>query len=338
MLQLTDREWAEFRVTDIFDITQGKKWITKAEIENNPGNVPLVSCSGTNNGIMGFINPSGINKCTIIQNKLTVAVSGSAGATFYQGDTTVINNGVLILAGKSFSSKEVYLFLCTIVGEACQKFNYGMKASQDRVSTLNIELPINSQGQPDYAFMEQYIREREPDYSWVTSSTEPDAEISLQDRQWAEFKVGNLFTLKVAKSNDKGNLNIGKIPFVGRSNSNNGFQGFYDAPNITQGNCITLGMVGTFRAFWQENDFAASQNILTIRSPQLTKYIALFICNCIEQAINGKYSYGNSVKAGTFGEVQIFLPIKAQGQPDYDFMEKYMKSLPFSSVVDRIKL
>ena len=161
MLQLTDREWAEFRVTDIFDITQGKKWITKAEIENNPGNVPLVSCSGTNNGIMGFINPSGINKCTIIQNKLTVAVSGSAGATFYQGDTTVINNGVLILAGKSFSSKEVYLFLCTIVGEACQKFNYGMKASQDRVSTLNIELPINSQGQPDYAFMEQYIRERE---------------------------------------------------------------------------------------------------------------------------------------------------------------------------------
>lgn len=161
MLKLSDREWKEFNLTDMFDISQGRKWITKTEIENNPGSIPLVSCAGTNNGIMGFINPDGISKCTVIENKLTIAVSGSAGATFYQGIKTAVNSGVLILSGKGFTQKRVYLFLCAIVGEACSKFCYGIKASQDRVSRLTLSIPVTSNGQPDYDFMEQYIRERE---------------------------------------------------------------------------------------------------------------------------------------------------------------------------------
>lgn len=89
-------------------------------------------------------------------------------------------------------------------------------------------------------------------------------------------------------------------------------------------------MVGTYKAFWQEESFAASQNILTMRSPYLTRYTALFICNCIGKAIEGKYSYGNNIKAGTFGNTSIFLPMNEQGKPDYDFMERYVKKLPFS--------
>lgn len=57
--------------------------------------------------------------------------------------------------------------------------------------------------------------------------------LELSDRKWAELKVGDILTLKVAKSNDKGNLEVGAVPFVGRSNDNNGLQGFYDAPNVT---------------------------------------------------------------------------------------------------------
>ena len=148
--------------------------------------------------------------------------------------------------------------------------------------------------------------------------------LQLSDREWAEFKIGELLTLKVAKSNDKGKLEVGTVPFVGRSNDNNGLQGFYDAPNVTRGKCITLGMVGTFRAFWQENDFAASQNILTLRAPWLNRNTALFICNIIEIAIKGRYSYGNSIKAGTFWDTILNLPVDDNGQPDYDFMEQYI--------------
>ena len=149
--------------------------------------------------------------------------------------------------------------------------------------------------------------------------------LELKDREWTEFKVGELFSLKVAKSNDKGKLNTGNIPFIGRSNDNNGLQGFFDAPNVTKGQCITLGMVGTFRAFWQEEDFAASQNILTLRAYWLNRHTALFVCNIIETAIKGRYSYGNSIKAGTFGDTTLNLPIDCNCQPDYEFMEQYIK-------------
>lgn len=338
MLQLSDREWAEFRVGELFRITQGRKWITKSDIENNPGKTPLISCSGTNNGIMGSVDPSGINKCTVANNVLTVAVSGSAGATFYQGIEAVINSGVLILDGIEFSDKETYLFICALVREVNSKFNYGLKASADRVGNQLINLPITPDGLPDYQFMHDYIAEREPDYSLATQCIEPNAELSLTDREWAEFRVGDLLTLKVAKSNDKGNLEVGTVPFVGRSNNNNGLQGFYDAPNVTHGKCITMGMVGTFRAFWQENDFAASQNILTLRAPWLNRHTALFICNIIEMAIKGRYSYGNSIKAGTFGDTILNLPVDDNGQPDYDFMERYIKSLPFSKVLEAVTL
>lgn len=161
MLQLSDREWAEFKVGDLFRITQGRKWITKSDIENNPGKTPLISCSGTNNGIMGSVDPSGINKCTVANNVLTVAVSGSAGATFYQGIEAVINSGVLILDGIEFSDKETYLFLCALVREVNSKFNYGLKASADRVGNQIINLPITQDGNPDYQFMHDYIAERE---------------------------------------------------------------------------------------------------------------------------------------------------------------------------------
>ena len=334
MLQLSDREWAEFRVGELFRITQGRKWITKSDLEKKKKKTPLISCSGTNNGIMGSVDPSGINKCTVANNVLTVAVSGSAGATFYQGIEAVINSGVLILDGIEFSDKETYLFICALVREVNSKFNYGLKASADRVGNQLINLPITPDGLPDYQFMHDYIAEREPDYSWATQCIEPNAELSLADREWAEFRVGDLLTLKVAKSNDKGNLEVGTVPFVGRSNNNNGLQGFYDAPNVTHGKCITLGMVGTFRAFWQENDFAASQNILTLRAPWLNRHTALFICNIIEMAIKGRYSYGNSIKAGTFGDTILNLPVDDNGQPDYDFMERYIKSLPFSKVLE----
>lgn len=182
------------------------------------------------------------------------------------------------------------------------------------------------------------ISEREPDYSRATGCITEYGTVKLTDRPWKEFRIRDIFELKVARSNDKGNLGEGgDIPFVGRSSGNNGYQGYYKASNITKGKCITLGMVGTFRAFWQENDFAASQNILTMRAEWLNRRTGLFMCNCIETAIYGKYSYGKSIKAGTFGDTVIMLPIDSNGQPDYDFMEQYIKSLPFSIVLDNFK-
>lgn len=52
--------------------------------------------------------------------------------------------------------------------------------------------------------------------------------------------------------------------------------------------------------------------------------------------IKNQHSYGNQYRLGDLETHIIILPIKADGTPDYDFMEQYMKSLPFSKVLEKM--
>lgn len=337
MLQLSDREWAEFKVGDLFRIKTGKAY-NKNKIYVADKGLRHISRATSNHGIDCYVNIDSIDDIvTYDGNCVTVSSIPYADGTcaFYQDKTFCCGVGVNIVT-HDLMTPELGQFLCTCINHAViGKYGMARSLSARMLSEEVINLPITPDGLPDYQFMHDYIAEREPDYSWATQCIEPNAELSLADREWAEFKVGDLFDIRIARGNDKGNLTVGgDIPFIGRSNCNNGFQGYYNAPYITNGNCITLGMVGTFRAYWQENNFAASQNILTIRERNLNKYTALFICNIIEHAIEGKYSYGHSIKAGTFKDTIINLPITPDGTPDYDFMAQYIKSLPFSKVLE----
>ena len=337
MLQLSDREWAEFRVGELFRIKTGKAY-NKNKIDVADKGLRHISRATSNHGIDCYVNIDSIDDIvTYDGNCVTVSSIPYADGTcaFYQDKTFCCGVGVNIVT-HDLMTPELGQFLCTCINHAViGKYGMARSLSARMLSEEVINLPITPDGLPDYQFMHDYIAEREPDYSWATQCIEPNAELSLADREWAEFKIGELFDIRIARGNDKGNLTVGgDIPFIGRSNCNNGFQGYYNAPYITNGNCITLGMVGTFRAYWQENNFAASQNILTIRERNLNKYTALFICNIIEHAIEGKYSYGHSIKAGTFKDTIINLPITPDGTPDYDFMDQYIKSLPFSKVLE----
>ena len=51
--------------------------------------------------------------------------------------------------------------MCNVVGKACSKYSFGMKALKDRVCKLKIMLPLNDKGDIDYDFMERYIQEIE---------------------------------------------------------------------------------------------------------------------------------------------------------------------------------
>ena len=133
----------------------------------------------------------------------------------------------------------------------------------------------------------------------------------------------------IAKSADIGNLEKGYTPFVGRTNINNGIQGFVTPVSTTNGNCITISMVGTNVALYQESNFQASQNIAILRRNGITKRITLFICSIINFEINLKYSYGRTVGKKNIEEMVLKLPIDSIGNPDWNFMEDYMKSLPY---------
>lgn len=149
---------------------------------------------------------------------------------------------------------------------------------------------------------------------------------SLKDIKWKKFSIINIVeNINIAKSSDFGKLKKGATVFIGRQENNNGIQGFVNKNENECPDCITIGMVGKPTAFWQSWSFATSQNILVLRNCCFNKYNAKFICSILNKYVLTKYNYGKPIKLSTFPKEKIMLPVNSRKEPDYKFMEEYIK-------------
>lgn len=69
--------------------------------------------------------------------------------------------------------------------------------------------------------------------------------------------------------------------------------------------------------------------VLHLKSHEWNPQIGLFISTIIRQEQN-KFSYGRKWGLSRMKESFISLPVTSEGQPDYDLMERYINSLPYS--------
>jgi hypothetical protein len=60
-------------------------------------------------------------------------------------------------------------------------------------------------------------------------------------------------------------------------------------------------------------------------------YINLFLVALFKN-YQSKYSYGRQVRIHRLDNEKIFIPSK-NGKPDFEFMENYIKSLPYSQLI-----
>lgn len=362
-MNLDTNQWKEFKVSAIFTIHNGKG-ITKEEIEENEGDFTVVQSGEENNGVLGKISHEycetmGYTFCD--EPCLTVARSGSAGFVSFQVNGCVVGDSAkILLLDRSIASVELYLFLQALLSANRFKYAYGRKVTESKYMNDILKLPImlNSDGSalidetkkysvegyiPNWNLMENYIKLLHH-LPLRTNNKSPREQIDTG--KWKEFSLNKLFNISIAKSADIGNLEEGKTPFVGRTNTNNGIQGFVEPVCITEGRCITISMVGTNVALYQENEFQASQNIAVLRNNELNKHRAMFICSMINFEMKLKYSYGRTVGKSNIEEMVLPLPIKYNYDgnpiidntckyskngyiPDWDWMEMYIKSLPY---------
>lgn len=147
-----------------------------------------------------------------------------------------------------------------------------------------------------------------------------------------DFLLTDIFDISIAPSEDIGNLDDGNIPFIGRTDINNGLQGYVSSDKINKGHCITISMVGTNIALWQEKDFVASQNIAILRNKKITRLSALYICSILNFEIKNKFSYGRTISKSLLEKMKILLPAIDTTTPDYQVMEDYIKTLKSEAI------
>lgn len=157
--------------------------------------------------------------------------------------------------------------------------------------------------------------------------------MNLNISSWGNFRISELFpALQNGKAN-QGMLSDGYDCFyVGAKKDDNGvmLHCAYDSALIQKGNCIIFicngqGSVGY--ANYMDVDFIGSTDIVAGYNKMLNQYNGLFIATVLCQE-RPKYSFGRKWKTHLKDTV-IKLPQTIEGFPDWDFMERYIRSLNY---------
>lgn len=164
--------------------------------------------------------------------------------------------------------------------------------------------------------------------------------VEIDISSWKEYIIDDdtdesLFSVEGSKSIVKYEVKEygeGNYPYVVTSSENNGVEGMYDY-YTEDGNVLTIDSATIGSCFYQELKFSASDHVekLIPRYENFNKYIGLFISTVInlEQA---RYGYGRKFAQKRIKPTTIKLPSK-NGKPDYEFIEKFIKSLPYSASI-----
>lgn len=147
------KEWEEFFLTEIFSTIQRGRRLTKSN--QKIGDTPYISSTSMNNGVDNFIGNK--TNVRIFSDCLTIANSGSVGASFYQPYKFVGSDHITHLK-KENMSKYVYMFISTLTNRFSEKYNFNREINDARISREKIMLPINENNKPDFEYMEQYMK------------------------------------------------------------------------------------------------------------------------------------------------------------------------------------
>jgi len=331
----------EYKITDLFDIFPGKG-ITAQEYVK--GKTPYISESATDNGIRFFINKGQIlKKLTLLDS--TLSISSKTGRVFYHKNEVAIGQQTHGLKLKSNypQDEDIYLFLvCVIEHQTIVKASFGYQLSKEKLPFVKIYIPSHNKV-PLWNDMKEHIRKLKKEKMEIDIVSEPIMDKVNSNCEWKAFVLDELFnenelyscsSIDKNKLPDKSFVN-GEIPYVTRTSNNNAVSGFLNDAinyNFEKGNCITIGL-DTQTINYQPYNFVAGQNIQIIRKKNFNKYIYLFLVTIIGNSIS-KFSWGsNGATLTRLARLKIMLPTDDRGNPNWIYMEKYIKSLEFSKMI-----
>jgi hypothetical protein len=165
-------KWKEFIVSDYFYMTSGRE----SNMDGlKQGKIPLISAKKINNGLKGFVSANEIKQGGVITwNK---DGDGGAGLAYYQPFDFAADSHIMVLTPKIFMSQNICLFIKTSLSQYYGIFGHGRANSERRAARAKIILPVKTDGQPDWDFMEQFIKER---YENMIDEYNQDIRIKVQ--------------------------------------------------------------------------------------------------------------------------------------------------------------
>ena len=348
--KLENVEWGEFKLGDLFEINPTKYYrLQNEEIISKNGNVPLVSNSSTENGVMGFSNLKPLNK----GNTLTCSdTTLGADTMFYQRNDFIGYSHIqhLVPKFKPFNKEIATAIISACMVSTSKKYDYGNKFNRDAMNKTKIQLPIKN-GKIDFDFMESFIADLETerikkleDYlvangfnNYVLTDEEKQVlEAFRNDKnsmggvvdnqvvvnlKWRKFNLEKLFGKATRGKRLKGDDRIlGDLPFVTAGETDEGVSAFIgNNVNIFPENTTTIDMFGS--AKYRNYKYGGDDHVAVVHTENLPKLASIFVTTSIHKtSYNGQFNYGRNFYAKDADELNISLPA-VNNQPNYELME-----------------
>jgi len=149
-------EWGEYKLGDLFEINPTKySRLENKEIVSANGNVPLISNSSTDNGVMGLSKLKANNKGNTITCSDTTL---GAETMFYQEKDFIGYSHIqhLVPKLKTFNRAIAWVIISASKVSTSKKYNYGNKYNRKAMKSTKIQLPTQNK-QLDYTIMETLI-------------------------------------------------------------------------------------------------------------------------------------------------------------------------------------
>lgn len=328
MQALSEIAWGVFRLDEEFECAKGVYLPTATVVD---GDIPFITAKDGRNGVSRYIGNGALfdgNRITIEKIHLS---SYYQPAPFYcSHDVSVISNDNL--------NEDNAQFVAEMIMRNGSKYSYGRQAQLNVVKRERIILPVNDDGEPDYAYMasfaneigggllmryKSFLAERIGDLKHVDVP-------ALDEKEWCEFDLSALFTIGSGKRLETRNKVAGNRPFIGASENGNGVTGFVGNDNASKdSNVLGVNYNGApCVAFYHPYECIFSDDVkrLHLHDYENNEFVLLFLAVIVRQQ-KIKYSYGYKFNEQRMKRQKLMVPIDDAGGPDYPYMEQYAMNM-----------
>lgn len=310
-------------LNELFHVQYGNQLDLYKLESNEDSDINFVSRSRANLGVVCKVSrlkdvepyPAGL---------ITVTLGGTyLLSSFVQQGRFYTAQNVKVLTPKTEMSLNEKIFYCKSI--ELNRFRYTSHGREANVTLDTLPVPCEVPKE----FLKISVDLSKPA---VTTTLKEPLELNQEGWQW--FRYDQLFTIERGRGARVGDVKEeGRVPFITSTDQNNGLKGFVDAEAAHEGNVITVNRNGSVgEAFYQPEPFCSTEDVhVFVPKFDLTKHVAMFLVTLIKKE-KYRYNYGRKWGLGRMNESLIKLPAK-DGQPDFEFMENYIKSLPYSGSV-----
>lgn len=233
----------------------------------------------------------------------------------------------MILTPKRKMSEHEALWWATCITANRFRFGFGRQANRT-LSSLELPSPTAIPAWVMAADIDKYN-------DAGRAATDNKVKLS-RPTTWRAFSLGELFEVRKGQRLTKAHMIPGSTPYIGASETDNGITANVGQKPIHKGGTITVSYNGSVaEAFYQPDAFWATDdvNVLYPRGFRLTPSAALFVCTIIRRE-KYRFNYGRKWHLDRMRESTIKLPVTSTSKPDWEYMERFINGLPYSSQIE----